>query len=234
MNEGPYIAEAGALIGDPARANMLISLMDGMARTATELAYVAGVSPQTASSHLAKLVEGQFLTMTRQGRHRYYRIASPQVAEAIEGLSRLAGDRPANHRRPGPRDEAMRKARFCYDHFAGQLGVMLTDGLISQRHLDRIGTEFTVTESGTAALTEFGIDLPAIHKSRRVFARCCMDWSERRHHISGALGAALAARCIELGWIKRVRDSRTLEITEAGYQGLRDTFGVLLNVRQTA
>ena len=234
MLEGPYIAEAGALIGDPARANMLISLMDGMARTATELAYVAGVTPQTASSHLAKLIEGQFLTMARQGRHRYYRIATPQVAEAIESLSRLAGDGPPRHRLPGPRDQAMRKARLCYDHFAGQLGVMLANGLLAQGHLDRLGNDYSATESGGVFLTNFGIDVAAARGRRRAFARSCMDWSERRPHIAGALGAALAARCIELKWVKRVPDSRTLVITEIGYRGLRDTFGVLLNVKRAA
>lgn len=234
MSEGPNIAKVGALIGDPARANILLSLMDGMARTATELAYVAGVSPQTASSHLAKLIEGKFLTMARQGRHRYYRIANPQVAEAIEGLSRIAGDGPTHHRRPGPRDEAMRHARYCYDHFAGRLGVLLANALLAQGSLVRQGDDFFVTESGEKALTGFGIDLDAVRGRRRAFARACMDWSERRPHVAGALGAALAARCIELGWVKRVRGSRTVEITEAGRKGLRDTFGVLLVVKQAA
>ncbi len=234
MVEIPYIAKAGALIGDPARANILISLMDGMARTATELAYIAGVSPQTASSHLAKMVEGRFMTMARQGRHRYYRIASPQVMEAIEVLSRLAGDAPPRHRRPGPRDEAMRTARFCYDHFAGRLGVLLTNGLLAQGYLIRQGDDFSVTDSGAVLFDNFGIDLASARGRRRAFARACMDWSERRPHVAGALGAALAARCIELEWVKRDSGSRTIDITEAGYQGLRDTFGVLLGVGRAA
>ncbi len=234
MVEGPYIAEAGALIGDPARANILIALMDGKARTATELAYVAGVSPQTTSSHLAKLVEGRFLAMARQGRHRYYRIATPQVAEAIEVLTRLANDGPRRYRRPGPRDEAMRAARLCYDHFAGRLGVMLADALTVQGYLTPQGNDYTVTAAGKVFFADFGVDLTAARGRRRAFARSCIDWSERRRHVAGAVGAALAARCIELGWVKQVRDSRTLDITETGHKGLLDTFGLILSVRQAA
>ena len=229
MIEGPYIAEAGALIGDPARANILLALMDGKARTASELAYVAGVSPQTASSHLAKLVEGRFLTMDRQGRHRYYSLANPQVAEAIEVLTQLADRGPPRHRRPGPRDEAMRTARLCYDHFAGRLGVSLADGLLAQGHLELKGKEFRPTKAGEAFLGNFGIDLAAARRKRRAFARSCIDWSERRPHVAGAIGAALAEGCFARGWVSRVRDSRTLEITKAGHKGLRETFGMSLS-----
>ena len=135
MPEGPPIAEAAALIGDPARANILSALMDGKARTATELAYAAGVSPQTTSAHLAKLTQGHLISLERQGRHRYYRLAGADVAEALEALIRVASDGPRRHRPPGPRDEAMRAARTCYDHIAGRLGVALSDHLSEQGHL---------------------------------------------------------------------------------------------------
>lgn len=228
MNDGPYIAEVGALIGDPARANILAALMDDRARTATELAFIAGVSPQTASAHLAKLTEGRLLTLERQGRHRYYRLAGPRVAQALEALMVVAVDGPRRHRPPGPRDPAVRNARTCYDHLAGRLGVGIADSLIEQGHLAAKADDFTLSQRGRTFLADFGIDAAGLQGQRRAFARRCLDWSERRPHIAGALGAALADRCFELGWIERIDDSRGVAMTRRGRKGLADTFGLSL------
>ena len=226
MTDAPFIAETGALIGDPARANIIAALMDGKARTATELAYAAGVSPQTTSAHLAKLTEGRLITLTRQGRHRYYSLAGREVAEAIEALMRLAANGPPRYRPTGPRDEAMRRARTCYDHLAGRLGVALADALTKRRYLRAVGNDFEATKSGRRFFDDFGIDLDAAHGHRRAFARSCLDWSERRPHIAGALGAALADRCLELRWIARIEDGRAMRITKRGARGLADTLGI--------
>ncbi len=225
----PGLAEIAALVGDPARANILSALMDGRALTASELAEVAGVSPQTTSGHLAKLTEARLLALARQGRHRYYRLASPLVSHMIEGIVAVALDGPPRRQRvTGPRDAALRRARSCFDHFAGGLGVGLTDSLCRAGHvlLEEDGGE--VTEAGVAFLSEFGVDLEAARRRRRAFCRACLDWSERRPHLAGAVGAALAQRCFALGWVERRRDSRALTITRRGEQGLREVFGVAL------
>jgi DNA-binding transcriptional ArsR family regulator len=226
MIDGPYIAEVGALIGDPARANILAALMDDRARTASELAYIAGVSPQTASAHLAKLTDGKLLSMERQGRHRYYRLAGPGVAQALEALMVVASNGPHRHRPPGPRDPVVRYARTCYDHLAGRLGVGIADHLIAAGHLAPDADDYVLSSVGEAFLADFGIDIAALQSQRRAFARRCLDWSERRPHIAGALGAAIASRCFDLGWLERVDDSRGLTATRRGQTGLRDTFGI--------
>jgi DNA-binding transcriptional ArsR family regulator len=228
MTANPFIAEIGALMGDPARANMLTALMDGRAWTAGELAYIARVTPQTASGHLAKLTEGKLLTVAKQGRHRYFRLATPEVARLLEVAGSVAASGPPRHRPPSRIDDALRRARTCYDHFAGQLGVALADALIAKQYvlLDDDGGE--VTADGVDALWSFGIDVAEQGKRKRAFCRPCLDWSERRPHIAGAIGAALATRCFELDWTRRVRDSRVVRITAEGEQGLRAQFGVVV------
>jgi DNA-binding transcriptional ArsR family regulator len=226
MNEGPYIAEIGALIGDPARACMLGSLVDGRARTATELALIAGIAPPTASSHLARLVEGRLLAVERQGRHRYYRLAGPQVAAALEALAVLAAGGPPRHRPPGPREAALRLARTCYDHLAGRLGVALTEAMLRDRLLAADGADYAVTAAGAARLAALAIDLEPLRRQRRCLARACLDWSERRPHLAGALGAALADRLFQLGWLDRLPESRGVRITGAGRDGLAATFAL--------
>jgi DNA-binding transcriptional ArsR family regulator len=227
MNETPPgLAEIAALVGDPARANILSALMDGRALTAGELAYVAGVSAQTTSGHLAKLTEGRLLVPTKQGRHRYYRLASPLVAQMIEGIVAVAIEGPPRHRPSGPRDVALRLARRCYDHFAGRLGVGLTDTLCDRGHIVLSEDGGEVTDSGVAFLDGFGIDLDEARQRRRAFCRACLDWSERRPHLAGTVGAALATRCVALGWIKPRRESRALAITAAGERGLAEIFGL--------
>ncbi len=222
MNDGPYIAEAAALMGDPARANMLSAMLDGRAHTASELAYVAGVSPQTASAHLAKLAQGRMIAVERQGRHRYYRLANEEVARALEALMVLAVKGARRHRPTGPRDEAMRFARTCYDHLAGRLGVGLTQALIEKRYLEQNGDAFHMTREGEAQLAGFGLDIAAARKGRRIFASRCLDWSERTPHIGGALGAALFRELESRCWVTKPSDGRTVTLTKAGRAGLRD------------
>jgi len=228
MLEGPYIAEAAALIGDPARANMLASMMDGRAYTASELAHVAGVTPSTASGHLAKLLQAGLLAVERQGRHRYYRLAGPRVAAALESLMALAVSTAPRHRPTGPRDAAMRRARTCYDHLAGELGVALTWRLVEMGYLAAEEGRFRPTDEGQAALGRFGIDLGALGRLRRPLARACLDWSERRPHLAGALGAALLDAIEARGWIARAANSRTVKLTSAGRHGLARDFGLSL------
>lgn len=220
------LAETAALVGDPARAGMLLALMGGRALTAGELARVAGVTPQTASGHLARLSAAGLLATQRQGRHHYHRLASPAVARMLEGIIEVTAAEGGTPRRTvvtGPRDGAMRAARTCYDHLAGRLGVALADSLVERGHLELSPEGGAVTDAGVAFLRDFGIDLDA---APRVFCRPCLDWSERRLHVGGTLGAALASRCFALGWLRRAESSRAVSVTRAGERGLRDTFGV--------
>ncbi len=225
MVSQPQLAEVAALVGDPARANMLMALFDGRALTATELAYLARITPQTASGHLAKLVAGRLLTVAKQGRHRYFRLASPLVGRMLESINAMASlEGPPRHRPHSPAEDALRRARFCYDHLAGRLGVAIADSLVA-RGLVELGDDGgVVTPAGGEFFARFGLDLAA--KTRRAFCRPCLDWSERRPHIAGALGAALAARCFDLGWLQRIRDTRAVSVTAKGRSGLRETFGI--------
>jgi DNA-binding transcriptional ArsR family regulator len=222
------MAEVAALVGDPARANILAALMGGKALTATELVYAAGVSPQTTSGHLGKLTDGGLIACVKQGRHRYYRLATHRVAEMLESIMAAIADAPPRYRPPSKLDDAMRNARTCYDHFAGKLGVGITDALCERGHLTLADDGGEVTGSGVGFFESFGIDLAAAHSRRRIFCRPCMDWTERRPHLGGSVGAVLALRCFDLGWLERMRDGRALTVTKAGQRGLRDVFGFSL------
>jgi DNA-binding transcriptional ArsR family regulator len=226
MNNGPYIAEIAALVGDPARANMLSALMDGRALSAGDLAFAAHVTAQTASAHLAKLVAARLLAGEKQGRHRYFRLASAEVARMLEEIMSVAVARAPRYRPAWMKDEALRSARTCYDHLAGRLGVALAGSLAERRHvlLDEDGGE--VTDEGARFFEELGLDLTIAAGKRRRFCRPCVDWSERRPHLGGAVGAALAQRCFALGWIERLRDSRAVAITALGRDGFFANFGV--------
>ncbi len=225
MTEVVQMARTAALLGDPTRANMLWALMDGGALTAKELAFAAHVSAQTASGHLAKLAEAELLAMERQGRHRYYRLASPVVGAMLEGILAVTGPEPTRPRawRGG---EALRTARTCYDHLAGRLGVAIADSLSGDGRLVLTADGGEVTDAGQDFLRAFGADPARAGSKGRVFCRPCLDWSERRPHIAGRLGAALCARCLDLGWIGRQRDTRAVAITPAGRQGFTRLFGV--------
>lgn len=224
------LAETAALVGDPARAGMLLALMDGRALTASELARVAGVTPQTASGHLARMSAAGLLATQRQGRHHYHRLASPEVARMLESIIEVSAANSGVPRKAvvtGPRDKAMRAARTCWDHLAGQLGVGLADSLVNGGRLELSPEGGAVTESGASFLREFGIDPEAMPRAGgRAFCRPCLDWSERRLHVGGTLGAALAARCFDLGWIRRNPGSRAVSVTPAGERGFRESFGI--------
>jgi DNA-binding transcriptional ArsR family regulator len=227
MGEVLDMAAVAALVGDPARANILCALMDGRALTAGELAYAAHVSPQTASGHLGKLATAQLIAPTQQGRHRYFRLAGPHVAAMLESITAVAAIGQPRCR-PIRIDEGLRAARMCYDHIAGRLGVGLADALHARGWVEFGDDGAALTSAGEAFLADFGIDLARARHSRRVFCRPCLDWSERRAHLAGAVGAALASRLLAVGWIKRVRDGRALLLTPLGRRGLEQTFGVAL------
>lgn len=223
------LAEVGAALGDPARARMLTALLDGRALTAGELAFHGGIAAPTASGHLAKLTALGLLALETQGRHRYYRLASPLVARMLEGVQLVAAvEGPKRHRPPGPADAQLRLARTCYDHLAGRLGVALADALVGGGHVELDGEGGRVTATGAGFLAGFGLELETLAGGRRCFCRPCLDWSERRPHLAGALGQALAERCFELGWLRRIKDSRALAITPAGREGFVGRLGLPL------
>jgi DNA-binding transcriptional ArsR family regulator len=223
-------ASTAALIGDPARAAMLHAVMDGRALTAGELARAAGVTAQTASSHLAQLNEAGLLRVEKQGRHRYHRLATAEVARLIEGLMQVTAQRQAMRLPvPGPRDAAMRLARTCYDHIAGRLGVALAASMTARGFVELSEDAGLVTAEGLRFLGGIGIDLPApakpIAMRGRPICRPCLDWSERRPHLAGKLGALLCQHSLSSGWVRRRPGSRTLEITPGGQHAFREVFG---------
>ncbi|MEI9995769.1 MAG: winged helix-turn-helix domain-containing protein [Rhizomicrobium sp.] len=224
MKSGPDIAALAALLGDPARANMLTALLGGQALTAGELAREAGVTAQTASAHLGKLSAGGLVVPRRQGRHAYYALAGADVAGLLETLMSLAERTGHRRARTGPAEPALRRARVCYDHLAGDLGVALFDGMMARRLLARRGDGLALTRRGEAFLRAFGIDLAAAMSARRALCKDCLDWSVRRSHLAGALGAALLARIYALGWAKRERDSRAVTFTPPGLKAFEKMF----------
>lgn len=221
----PNLAPLGALIGERSRATMLAELLGGRALTATELATRAGVTPATASVHLARLVGGGLLVVEPQGRHRYFRLKNRQVASALESLAVLAAS-PAAGDSPGRVPAELRFARTCYDHLAGWLGVALENALVERRLLDPEGPVYRVTRKGAVWLDAFGVDVAAARQARRAFARACLDWSERRHHVAGALGRGLLDRLFERGWLARRCDERILDLTGTGRKGIARELGV--------
>jgi DNA-binding transcriptional ArsR family regulator len=226
MITGPLIAEIAALVGEPARATMLSALLDGRALTASELAYAARVTPQTASTHLAKLSEAGLLSPIREGRHRYFRLASPKVVEMLDGIMAVALENRPRYRPLSRQARELSEARICYDHLAGRLSVDLTDFFATNEYI-LLGDEAgEITEAGTQFLSEFGIDLVAMNSTRRHLCRLCLDWTERRPHIAGAVGAALTKRCFDLGWTARMKQSRAVIVTALGKTGFLETFGI--------
>ena len=224
MKDGPSIARVAALIGDHARAEVLTVLMADRALTATELAGVAGVTKQTISAHLAKLVDAGLITVDRQGRHRYFRLADQDVAQLLESLMGVAFRTGAVRLRSSPREPALRKARICYDHLAGELGVVAYESLLAQRVFRLSGDSLHLTNAGAAWFASLGVDSATAASQRRAFCRPCLDWGERRHHLGGALGAALLKRLYELGWASRAKDSRVITFTPKGEQTFRSLF----------
>jgi DNA-binding transcriptional ArsR family regulator len=228
MDVEPSIAFLGALIAVPARANILSALFDGRTLTASELAYAARVTPQTTSSHLAKLVEAKLLTVERHGRHRYYRLAGPEIAEALEPLTLISPHSPVPPRTHAPDVQRLREARFCYDHLAGRLGVVVLEAMLRRRLLIGQGRDFSLSAKGRKFCQELGIEPAQVKAQRRVFARQCLDWSERRPHLAGALGASIAQAFIDRRWIAKARTGRQVTLTEGGRTALGERLGLVL------
>lgn len=226
MKYGPDIAYIAALIGDPARANILTALLGGLSLTASELAAEAGVTKQTCSAHLSRLQQAELIAVETQGRHRYHRLADSGVAALLENLMGVAAARRPTRVRPGPKEPALRQARVCYDHLAGDLGVSLFDALLRDGALQRTHKQLSLTERGRAEMEGFGIDLAALGKLRRPLCRSCLDWSARRSHLAGALGAALLQRLFELGWARRVDGTRIVDFTQSGRLALTKRFAL--------
>jgi len=225
MSNAEQVAGIAGLVGEPARANMLLALGDGRALPAGELAACADITAQTASGHLAQLEQAGLLTVVRQGRHRYYRLASSQVAAMLEAVMVVAAVSPrfAAHSRVDP---ALQRARTCYNHLAGRLGVAVCDALIRTHYVVLDGDDAGITPAGLTFLDAFGIDVSRFRK--QPYCRTCIDWSERRHHLAGAVGIAIHRRCFDLGWISHHLDSRAVSITIAGRKGFESQFGIVM------
>jgi DNA-binding transcriptional ArsR family regulator len=228
MKAGPDIAMVAALVGDPARSNMLTALMTGRALTASELAHQAGVTPQTASSHLAKLEAGSLIEPEKQSRHRYYRLTGPDVAGVLEGLAGLAARAGHMRVRTGPKDPALRRARICYDHLAGDLGVQMLDSMKKQRLVRQSKQAIELTAEGKRFMANaLQIDAGMLAHPRRPVCKACLDWSERRHHLAGTLGAAVMTRFTELKWAARdsAPGSRVVNFSRNGERRFAALFG---------
>jgi DNA-binding transcriptional ArsR family regulator len=228
MKAGPDIAMVASLVGDPARSNMLTALMTGRALTASELAHQAGITPQTASSHLAKLEAGGLIEPEKQGRHRYYRLTGPDVAAVLEGLAGLAARAGHMRVRTGPKDPALRRARICYDHLAGDLGVQMLDSMKKQRLVRESKQAIELTAAGQRFMADtLQISAEALAHPRRPVCKACLDWSERRHHLAGTLGAAMMTRFTELKWAARdsAPGSRVVNFSRAGEKRFAELFG---------
>ncbi|GIT91922.1 transcriptional regulator [Jannaschia pagri] len=226
MKEGPNIAQIAALIGDPARANMLTALMSGKALTVSELAGEAGVTLQTASSHLAKLSAGGLLRQRKQGRHKYVSLANDDVAHVLEGLMGLAAGAGQVRTRTGPKDPALRAARVCYNHLAGDRGTQMFDSLVARGHLIIDDGHLHLTPSGSAYVRDLGVDLDGLTRGTAPLCRECLDWSERRSHLAGSLGRALLARFEDLSWVRRHKDCRLVTFTPTGTRAFDKAFPV--------
>jgi DNA-binding transcriptional ArsR family regulator len=227
MHVQPNLSATAFLIADAARAAMLMALADGRARPAGELAHAAGVTAQTASSHLAKLLDGGLLAVEQQGRHRYYRLADAQVALALESLASIGAQQPVSRRSPSREAQKLRVARCCYDHLAGQTGVAITQCLMQRGFLlPGHDKAFEVTPAGAAWFAGIGLDIDALRPGRNGIARQCLDWTERRHHLAGPLGVGLLELLCSKGWLRRAHASRVVQITPEGWVGLREQLGL--------
>lgn len=218
------LTHVAGLVGDQARSDMLLALLAGQALTAGELSMIAGISAQNASGHLQKLLEGNLVALEAQGRHRYYRLSTPEVAHALESLAALTAN-AAFRQDESPQLTQIRFCRTCYDHLAGRIAVGITRGLLERRLIRENGRDFVITAAGVDFLQAWGINIETLHSQRRLLARRCLDWTERKPHISGALGAAMLQRCKELKWIAPMRGSRAVRLTTTGLEKLPRHFG---------
>lgn len=222
------LSSVASAIGNPARAVMLEALLDGQPHPAGELAHRANIAPSTAAGHLAVLKSAGFVVCKRNGRHNLCRLASSDVADALEALAVIAPRRPPSGLRESNRNAALKLARTCYDHLAGEVGVAITEALLRRGDLVSAVEDFRLTRRGKERLTEFGVDIAAAERARRIFTRACMDWSERRSHLAGALGAELCRHLFRLDWIRRHKGHRAVTITGSGREGLSEQLGVLV------
>lgn len=228
MDVEPSMATIGAMIGSPVRSLILSVLFDGKAITATELAQIGNISPATCSEHLKKLVQSGLLICERQGRHRYYRLSGSEVAEALEPLIHLVGSKPTPMRTVSPQTKAIRDARLCYDHIAGKLGVQICKAMLDQNILVHTKRDYELTKNGEQFFENLGISVVELRLKRRMFARQCLDWSERKPHVAGALGAAFTTHAFSQGWIKRAKQRRVVVITPKGRQAFIKLLGVTI------
>lgn len=225
MKLGPDISRIAALIGDPARANILTALMSGKALTATELAGEAGVTLQTASAHLGKLESAGMIACRKSGRHKYFTLGGDDVGHALEVLMGLAAGAGHLRTRTGPKDAALREARVCYNHLAGEKGIALFQGMLSRGFVRETDEDVILTEKGAAFLTDFGVDLDSLNRSKTPLCRPCLDWSARRSHLAGSVGRALLAQMQDLGWAKRIEGTRIVVFTAKGEAAFEQAFG---------
>jgi len=226
MRSEPDLSTIAALIGDPTRAIMLSALMGGQSLPASELAYRSHITAQTASSHLAKLVEGGLLTVQQTGRHRYYQLKNAEVAHLLEALAVVAPAPRVKSQGESEDLKALHLARTCYDHLAGKLGVAVTQSLLDQAFIQLDEADYQVSAEGSKWLAAWVIDESQLHKGRRKFACTCLDWSERRYHVAGALGASVTAKFFEKGWVARITGTRAIRIIDSGRKGLKEQFGI--------
>lgn len=224
MGINPNMAEIAALLGETSRATILASMMDGRFHTASELAYMAAIKPQTASFHLAKLVEGKLIKVEKQGRHRYFQLAGEDIAQFLESFLAISPPPEVRSLKQSSQIKLLQDARTCYDHLAGKLGVQLTESMLNAGYLTLEGKQFVLTDEGILFFTTFGINLTALKRKRRSFSHACLDWSERRYHLAGALGCELLNQFFNLGWLLRVPSIRAIKVTEKGKIGFKEVF----------
>ena len=226
MGINPNIAEIASLLGQTSRATMLASMMDGRFHTASELAYMAAIKPQTASFHLAKLVDGKLIKVEKQGRHRYFQLAGEDIAQLLESFLAMSPPPEVRSLKQSSQMKILQDARTCYDHLAGKLGVQLTESLLNKGYLELDQKQFVITAEGAQFFTDFGLDLDELTRKRRSFSHACLDWSERRYHLGGALGHGLLTQLLNLEWIMRVPSIRAIKITEKGRAGFKEVFNL--------
>ncbi|WP_404303276.1 ArsR/SmtB family transcription factor [Paenibacillus sp. DP01] len=226
MSTQSNVAMIASLVSEPSRAAILTALLDGRFHTASELAHMAGIKPQTASFHLAKMTEAQVITVEKQGRHRYYGIQDPEVAKVMESLLSIAPPVPIKSLKQASENEAIRLARTCYDHVAGHLGVQIMSFFMQKGILSEDQDGLHITQQGEIFFADFQINLKNTRQKRRSFSHKCLDWSERRHHLAGALGSALLDRLFELHWVEHLPTTRAIRITAEGKRGFKEVFSI--------
>ncbi|MFJ6209436.1 ArsR/SmtB family transcription factor [Lysinibacillus sp. NPDC092081] len=224
MGINPNMAEIASLLGETSRATMLASMMDGRFHTASELAYMAAIKPQTASFHLAKLVDGKLVKVEKQGRHRYFQLADEEIAHLLESFLAISPPPEVRSLKQSSQMKLLQGARTCYDHLAGKLGVRLTESLVNAGYLKLEEKQFLITSKGAQFFTDFGLDLDDLKRKRRSFSHACLDWSERRYHLAGALGQGMLTHFLSLGWVTRVPSIRAIKVTEKGRAGFKEVF----------